>query len=346
MNELGVCLNMKNAFVTIGLLLFAVAKISYAGEQPGIIQIDLDGDGKQEKITWNKFASTEDEGDFYQLRVFDDDGQSLLWEGPKSTSLDNPLVFGDWHFGYSLPEIAADIDQDGKVELVTPLPMSDVSPTWFQIVRWSGGRFVVAHRGALLESQKGSENFPWNDTETWNGTWISEFHGVEKEGGLKVEIFEYDGENPPRSGTAVVKPTRNGFQVAQWIRNLTEFADNAEDTILSGLSMPNQKNAGGGGSLYRARLSAGDHQNSAGTPLTSAIEILRQDRANFHKGNGDNEDKTDAVFSSLQNRNAMESLRLLPVGASRSAWEKAIVNGTPLVEVRVSEDALTVEILD
>ncbi len=337
---------MRNAFPVIGAVLFAVIESSYAGEQAGMIPADLDGDGKREQITWTKFTTTEDEGDFYQIRVLDDDGQALLWEGPKSTSLDNPLVFGDWHFGSSLPEIAADIDGDGKVELISPLPASDVSPTWYQILRWSGGRFVVGRRGALLESQKGSGDFPWSNSETWKGTWISAFHGVERDGGLKVEVTQYDGENPLKSGTAVVKPTRKGFQVAQWIRNLTEFPDSAVDSLPPGGVMTNQNGAGDGQRIYRARLSARDHQNSAGTPLTSAIEILRQDRANFHKGKGDTEDDTDAVFATFQNRKTMETLRLLPVGASRAAWEKIIVKGTPLVEVRVSGDSLSVEILE
>ena len=36
---------------------------------------------------------------------------------------------------------------------------------------------------------------------------------------------------------------------------------------------------------YTARLSADDHTNSDGKKLTTVAEIIRQDRANYHKFN-------------------------------------------------------------
>lgn len=88
---------------------------------------------------------------------------------------------------------------------------------------------------------------------------------------------------------------------------------------------------------YLARLSAQDHENSKGTPLTSAAAILRQDRAIWHEiGGADDEDQADDFFSKKSNRAAFE--KLLENGSIGAAEERAIVNGTPLVKVTISYD--------
>ena len=90
--------------------------------------------------------------------------------------------------------------------------------------------------------------------------------------------------------------------------------------------------------VYRARLSAQDHQSSSGTKLTDAAAILRQDRAIWHEiGGADDEDQADDFFSKKSNRAAFE--RLLNTGMIGDAEERAIVNGTPLVQVTISYDA-------
>ena len=86
------------------------------GGEPEALSTDLDGDGRAERIDWIKFAETEAEGSFYQVRVTGGDG-SLMWEGPKVAETENPLVFGDWHFGYSLPELAGDDAQKPELSL-------------------------------------------------------------------------------------------------------------------------------------------------------------------------------------------------------------------------------------
>ncbi|MDP3009511.1 MAG: hypothetical protein Q8N30_10660 [Methylococcales bacterium] len=49
--------------------------------------------------------------------------------------------------------------------------------------------------------------------------------------------------------------------------------------------------------IYSARLSADDHTNSDGKKLTAVADIIRQDRANFHKFNlRDNDDTADSFF--------------------------------------------------
>lgn len=87
---------------------------------------------------------------------------------------------------------------------------------------------------------------------------------------------------------------------------------------------------------YTARLGAADHFNSNGVRLTSAAAIIRQDRANFYEfGRADPEDESDSYFASKQNRATLE--RMLRNGQSSRSALAEIVNGTPLIEVRICE---------
>lgn len=88
---------------------------------------------------------------------------------------------------------------------------------------------------------------------------------------------------------------------------------------------------------YRARISARDHQNSSGVALSKVEQILRQDRANFHRGiHQDPDDETDPAFADPRNREALEAL------AQRANIEAgladAILRGEPLIEVVVEKD--------
>lgn len=85
---------------------------------------------------------------------------------------------------------------------------------------------------------------------------------------------------------------------------------------------------------YNARLSAQDHFSSRGERLTSAAAIIRQDRANFHKfGRRDPEDQSDEFFASGRNRDLLE--KYLERGSADPAAIRAIVNGTPLIRIRI-----------
>lgn len=87
---------------------------------------------------------------------------------------------------------------------------------------------------------------------------------------------------------------------------------------------------------YTARLGAADHFNSNGVRLTSAAAIIRQDRANFYEfGRADPEDDSDPYFASKQNRATLE--RMLRNGQSSGSALAEIVNGTPLIDVRVCD---------
>ncbi len=83
---------------------------------------------------------------------------------------------------------------------------------------------------------------------------------------------------------------------------------------------------------YTARLSAKDHANSGGEPLKLVADIIRQDRANYHKFNiRDNEDTGDHVFNNKDDRGRITVM--LEQGHIDQATTQSILNGTPVVLV-------------
>jgi len=69
---------------------------------------------------------------------------------------------------------------------------------------------------------------------------------------------------------------------------------------------------------YVARISEQDHQASDGYALDTAAQMVRQDRANWHKfGNTDSEDENDPWFRTNQQRARFE--KLLGQGGAISA---------------------------
>jgi len=96
---------------------------------------------------------------------------------------------------------------------------------------------------------------------------------------------------------------------------------------------------------YVARIGPQDHFNSNGVRLTDPAAIIRQDRANLYVfGKGDGDDETDTFFRSRENRALME--RMLRNGSSAPSAVSAIVNGTPLILVRIYENSVEVMVLD
>jgi hypothetical protein len=96
---------------------------------------------------------------------------------------------------------------------------------------------------------------------------------------------------------------------------------------------------------YVARISENDHQASDGYQLDSAAQMVRQDRANWHRfGRGDPEDEDDPFFNTTAARARFEKL-LLQAGAMSKATQKAIRNGEPVVEVQVYRQSVKVRIV-
>ena len=85
---------------------------------------------------------------------------------------------------------------------------------------------------------------------------------------------------------------------------------------------------------YYAWLSDADHHNSKGTRLTEYWQVIRQDRANFHRfGLRDDYDDPDAMFDDAQARATLEALlRQDPMPKDQA---DLIVQGEVLVGVEI-----------
>lgn len=96
---------------------------------------------------------------------------------------------------------------------------------------------------------------------------------------------------------------------------------------------------------YMARISDNDHHASDGYPLDTAAQMVRQDRANWHKfGSGDAEDEPDSWFGSTSSRARFEKM-LGKSGAMSSSTRQEIANGEPIVEVQVFANSVKVRIV-
>jgi hypothetical protein len=97
---------------------------------------------------------------------------------------------------------------------------------------------------------------------------------------------------------------------------------------------------------YVARISERDHHASDGYALGSAAQMVRQDRANWHKFHRrDSDDQGDPWFRSDGSRADLQRM-LERGGAMSNATRRAIVNGEPLIEVEVYPDSVRVSILE
>ena len=97
---------------------------------------------------------------------------------------------------------------------------------------------------------------------------------------------------------------------------------------------------------YVARISYQDKQASDGYPLDTAAQMVRQDRANWHKFHRrDSDDEGDGWFRTNDQRADLQRM-LQRSGAMSSSTKRAIVNGEPLIQVDVYEDSVRVSILE
>lgn len=89
--------------------------------------------------------------------------------------------------------------------------------------------------------------------------------------------------------------------------------------ILAGLSFASWAHADEG-VRYTTYLSENDHYNSNGERLRSVGDILRQDRANYHKGRGDRPDDDDGgIFATTQSREKFEYYAIILQGVTAAS---------------------------
>ena len=97
---------------------------------------------------------------------------------------------------------------------------------------------------------------------------------------------------------------------------------------------------------YVARISDEDHFASDGYRLESVAQMVRQDRANYHKFHRrDRDDERDRWFRGNDDRARLERMLQRP-GAMSGSTRNAIVRGEPLIQVDVYTRSVRVTVLE
>jgi hypothetical protein len=308
--------------------------ISQEIQDPQRLLVDLDDDAIREEIVMRRAGKDAELGEFFQAVARQADG-TVLWRSSETMDANDPLAFGRWDFGTSLPQWAGDIDGDGKVEMIAPAPQSDVSPTFFRVFRWSGQSFEPMFSRALIGGGDNGARYTWSGNPPDAGYWVTEWVGASAEGGMVVRVVSFDGQASVLQGLAVLMPEAGAFTLVRWIQLPCAMSADGGDI----------EDGDGGPVSYRARLSAADHQNSSGEPLKTVIDILRQDRANRHRATtAEGEDEADPLFTNSEARAQMATMRVVVMGGGAAIAR--ILKETPLVRVTVSGEELQVEVID
>lgn len=168
-------------------------------------------------------CGSSDAGDFFQLVVLDGAGRAV-WTGPTRPDANDPLVFCACHHGVSLPECAGDIDGDGAIELLAPAPQSDVSPTYYRVLRWTGSAFVPVRTACLLEDPPRSGRYAWTTRTASSGRWVSRVREC-RSGRLDVRITDYSGGEEVLQGTAWLETGPGGYRLVRWTRPMGPASD-------------------------------------------------------------------------------------------------------------------------
>lgn len=189
------------------------------------VSCDLNRDGKAEKLELVAYnINTEAEMFWGRLRVKDAAGK-VLWEAPQATETEQPFAFGMWPYGVSGLEWVGDIDGDGKVELISPAPVSDVRPQTYRRFRWTGRGFEALSPKMLLETPAGSGKFLWRDPIEWDGqqpiSWVSQLSGGP--GKCVGDVTSSRADGVLWGGQAQFRGDGLGLTATSWLKKLGPY---------------------------------------------------------------------------------------------------------------------------
>ena len=223
---------MNKLFFSLCAFLFFVTLNCNARDQFRLsLEAYLDNDGIPEEIAL-KHDSTSEAGDYYHLIVYktEKNKKSRLWEDKQKKYR---FFIGD--FGVEDLSLAADIDNDNCIELISPNALSDVSPQAFRIFRWTKKQFILIENGYYLsriERKPGvfdvkpdfklKHDYNESILSKWN-VWIGKF--IESGPGYIVtEIIASDGSDV-MLGIAKMHRVESGFKLIGWIKPLAVADD-------------------------------------------------------------------------------------------------------------------------
>ena len=288
---------------------------------------DVDGDGVIETYKLEKFANSEF-GDYYKLKLYR--GDKLLWSAPSVDNGSDPFTFGVWDDGVSMLDIVIDIDGDGKAELLSMPPSGDVASIPVQVMRYDGKKMINTDEYLIMDYND-SNRLRWIKSHKYkspmsntNEGWATGFEKYDNKGTIKTYIFYMLENGDARGGNALIRFVTGGAVVVKWLEPLDITRGNKS---------------------YTARISKKDLYNSRGHRLTKAIDILRQDRANYYKRLDESEDTGINRFRTLKQRRDMSDMDISPIGMNMREMSRIILRENPLLHIKVNNSTLSVSVI-
>lgn len=177
---------------------------------PDVLWADLTGNGSEEQIRLVRYAMNDNDpmDAHYRLSVLSADGSSL-WEDDEAE-----YSFYIGHFGVEDLQVAADINGDGAIEIISPTALSDVSPCLFRVFTWDQDRFTETDGGYLHGASAVPDSFLWggNELPDEDQSWVLRFLGETEQGFLRVSVACLNSEETVFE-EALLKPFPGGMEV-------------------------------------------------------------------------------------------------------------------------------------
>ena len=172
-------------------------------DQPGEIAFSQTRDDLECRAV---VASSDDEQTIYEIQILRDG--EVAWSCLGTGEPEDDWAFGCWIDGPGLPCLFADIDNDGKPEMLATVPKSDLSPTVYRVFGWDEQKLHFKKRSSLVDD--GTGEFVWTDCDPDEDAqlkWVDAF-----EGDLGLIVHQRRATLSRRTLTLV--PSRRGFVAA------------------------------------------------------------------------------------------------------------------------------------